>query len=145
MNSIPVSRRQALKTTALAVAAASVGTFDLTAAGVHWPVGCFNRPWMQKGDQPAQPLTDPQPANWGFDAALRGMKQAGFRMIGLLTRTADEPFISAKSSDDYISGLKQRIKESGLVANMGSITNVNARGSLADGIKRFCASLQIDQ
>jgi sugar phosphate isomerase/epimerase len=134
MNHPSISRRAALKTTALAMAAAGAGVFDLTAAGAHWPVGCFNRPWMQKWGEKAQPLSVPQPANWGFDAALRGMKQAGFRMIGLLTRTADEPFIAAKASAEYLASLKQRISASGLVANMAALS-AKSDGSVEDGVK----------
>jgi sugar phosphate isomerase/epimerase len=141
-NSVLVSRRDALKTSALAAVAASVGAFNLTAAGAHWPIGCFNRPWMQKRDENAQPLTAPQPANWGLDAAMQGMKQAGYRMIGLLTRTKDEPFVSAASTDEYLAGLKGRIKTSGLSANMVSVST-KANASVEEGIQDF--RKQIDQ
>jgi len=63
-------------------------------------------------------------------------------MIGLLTRTVDEPFLSSKATDEYIASLKTRIKSSGLAANMGSV-NVNARRSVDEGIKDM--RLQIDQ
>jgi len=130
-----ISRREALKTAALATAAAGAGVFDLTAAGAHWPVGCFNRPWMQKNED-AQPLTAQQPANWGFDAALRGMKGAGFRMIGLLTRTKDEPFVAASASEQYLSLLNQRIRASGLAANMAAL-HVKAEGTVEEGVADF--------
>ncbi|HWD19605.1 MAG TPA: sugar phosphate isomerase/epimerase family protein [Verrucomicrobiae bacterium] len=131
---VRLSRRAALKTTLLAAAAAGAGAFDLSAASVHWPVGCFNRPWMQKPGDTPQPLTTPQPTNWGFDVALQGMKQAGFKMIGLLTRAAGEPFIAAHATDEYIATLKQKISVSGLVATMAALS-AKVDGSVEDGIK----------
>jgi sugar phosphate isomerase/epimerase len=75
------------------------------AAGVNWPIGCFNRPWT----------------TWSFDAALTQIKAAGYRTMGLLTPTRDEPFIGAAATPEYIVRLKQRIADSGLRANMGAL------------------------
>ncbi len=118
-----VSRRVFLKTGAVVAAAATANLFDVaaSAAGVSWPIGCFNRPWMQKFGSHPQPLSTPQPANWGFDAALKGIKEAGFGTAGLLTPMPEEPFLAADASDDYLAGLKQRIAASGLTATMGSL------------------------
>jgi sugar phosphate isomerase/epimerase len=77
----------------------------LGAIVVHWPIGCFNRPWT----------------TWSFDDALKQMKAAGYQTIGLLTRTKDEPFIGAEASPEYLDRLKQRIAASGLKANMGAL------------------------
>jgi sugar phosphate isomerase/epimerase len=120
---IDISRRRFLKTGAVAAAAAAMNMFDaeVSAAGVSWTVGCFNRPWMQKFGSHPQPLSTPQPANWGFDAALKGIKDAGFLIAGLLTPMPEEPFLAADASDDYLAGLKKRIAASGLTATMGSL------------------------
>src|SRR3984893_164578 len=75
------------------------------AAGVNWPIGCFNRPWT----------------TWSFDEALTQIKAAGYRTIGLLTPTRDEPFIGAAATPEYLVRLKQRIAGAGLRANMGSL------------------------
>jgi len=78
---------------------------SLGAAGVSWPIGCFNRPWT----------------TWSFDEALRQIKAAGYTTTGLLTRTKDEPFIGADATPEYLARLKQRIAASGLHANMGAL------------------------
>jgi sugar phosphate isomerase/epimerase len=89
-------------------AAAAVGaslSHGVGAAGVSWPIGCFNRPWT----------------TWTFDAALAQIKAAGYETTGLLTRTKDEPFISADATPEYLVELKQRIAGSGLRTNMGAL------------------------
>jgi sugar phosphate isomerase/epimerase len=73
--------------------------------GVKWRIGCFNRPWTK----------------WPFNQALKAIGAAGFKTIGLLTRTREEPFIAADSSAEYLQGLEQRIAASGLSANMGAL------------------------
>lgn len=132
-----VSRRGFLKTGSVAAAAATMNMFDgdVLASGVSWPVGCFNRPWMQKFGSHVQPLSTPQPANWGFDAALTGIKEAGFLMAGLLTPMPEEPFLGADASEDYLAGLKKRIAASGLTATMGSLHG-NFSSSLEDAIQQ---------
>src|SRR5439155_17315953 len=59
---------------------------------INWPIGCFNRPWA--GDK----------KNWGYDAALDGIQAAGYKLTGLLTRTAKEPLIGSDASEDYLAG-----------------------------------------
>src|SRR5258708_32142715 len=88
-------------------AAATLGLspWPALSASVRWPVGCFNRPWT----------------TWNFDEALKQIKAAGYRTIGLLTRTKDEPFIGADASPEYLAGLKQRIARNGLQVNMGAL------------------------
>jgi sugar phosphate isomerase/epimerase len=89
-------------------AAAAVGaslSHAAGAAGVSWPIGCFNRPWT----------------TWSFDQALTQIKAAGYRTTGLLTRTRDEPFIGADATPEYLVRLKQRIAGSGLRANMAAL------------------------
>jgi sugar phosphate isomerase/epimerase len=132
-----VSRREFLKTGAFAATAAAVKVFDpdVLAAGVSWPIGCFNRPWMQKFGSEPQALSTPQPANWGFDAALKGIAEAGYSTAGLLTPMPHEPFVGAGASQDYLTGLKNRIAGSGLTATMGSL-RIDFSKSLDDAIQQ---------
>jgi sugar phosphate isomerase/epimerase len=76
---------------------------------------------MQKFQTKTQPLDTPQPANWGFDVALKGIKQAGYPTVGLLTPMPDELFIGSEVTEQYLTNLKKRIAGSGLVANMGAM------------------------
>jgi sugar phosphate isomerase/epimerase len=131
-----LSRRGFLKTGAIAAAATTMNMFDASAAGVSWPIGCFNRPWMQKFGSGIEPISTPQPANWGFDVALKGIKKAGFHTVGLLTPMPEEPFIGAQASDDYVAGLKKRIESSGLTATMGSL-RINFSKGLDDAIEQI--------
>ena len=103
-----MKRREFLHQTIGGGAAAAAGMLlspAFGAANVHWPIGCFNRPWTA----------------WSFDEALRQIKAAGYETTGLLTRTKDEPFIGADATPDYLVRLKQRIAGSGLKANMGAL------------------------
>ncbi|MEK6285015.1 MAG: sugar phosphate isomerase/epimerase [Acidobacteriota bacterium] len=78
---------------------------DALAKGVKWPIGCFNRPWTK----------------WPFDQTLKEIKAAGFKTMGLLTRTKEEPFIGVDATAEYLEGLKKRIGASGLTSNMGAL------------------------
>src|SRR3989441_11789967 len=103
-----MNRREFLQRTIIGGAATSLGTFlspFLSATSVHWPIGCFNRPWT----------------TWSFDEALKQIKAAGYDTTGLLTRTKDEPFVGADATPEYLARLKQRIAASGLRANMGAL------------------------
>jgi sugar phosphate isomerase/epimerase len=103
-----MNRRDFLRHTVVGGAATALGTSlspSLGAAGVRWPVGCFNRPWT----------------TWSFDETLKQIKAAGYQTTGLLTRTKDEPFIGADATPEYLVKLKQRIAASGLTANMGAL------------------------
>jgi sugar phosphate isomerase/epimerase len=128
-----MSRRAFIQTTSLATAALASGSITARAQGVAWPIGCFNRPWMQKFGSHQQPLDTPAPANWGFDAALKGTREAGYKTIGLLTPMPGEAFIAAASTDEYIAHLQQRIADSGLVATMGSL-RVKEGAPMADAV-----------
>jgi len=103
-----MNRRTFLQHTIAGGAAAAMGASlsrSLGAAGVNWPIGCFNRPWT----------------TWSFDEALRQIKAAGYKTAGLLTRTKDEPFIGSDATPEYLARLKRRIADSGLHANMGAL------------------------
>jgi sugar phosphate isomerase/epimerase len=93
-------RREFLQHTIVGGAAITFGALT-----VHWPIGCFNRPWTA----------------WSFDDALAQIKAAGYETVGLLTRTNDEPFIGADATPAYLARLKQRLARSGLKANMGAL------------------------
>lgn len=75
------------------------------AAGVRWPIGCFNRPWTK----------------WTFDQTLQAVKAAGYTTTGLLTRTKSDPFIAADATPEYLEGLKRTLAASGLMANLGAL------------------------
>jgi sugar phosphate isomerase/epimerase len=102
-----MNRREFLQHTVAggAAAAAGVCVSPSFGASVHWPIGCFNRPWT----------------TWSFDEALTQIKTAGYQATGLLTRTKDEPFIGADATPEYLATLKRRIAGSGLKANMGAL------------------------
>jgi len=74
-------------------------------SAARWPIGCMNRPWTK----------------WSFDETLTAIKAAGYRTIGLLTRTKADPFIAADASPEYLDGLKHALLASGLSANMGAL------------------------
>ena len=92
-----------------AAAVAGLNHLDTGAAeaakGVQWPIGCFNRPW----------------AKWSYDQTLDGIKAAGYRWTGLLTRTKNDPFIGAEATPEYLDTLKQKIASRGLKANMAAL------------------------
>jgi sugar phosphate isomerase/epimerase len=84
-----------------------------SAKGVSWPIGCFNRPWA--GDK----------KNWGYDAALDGIKGAGYKLTGLLTRSAKEPLIGSDATPEYLAALRKKIADHGLKLNMGALRTRN--------------------
>jgi sugar phosphate isomerase/epimerase len=128
-----MSRRTFVKA---AVAAAALNVFDSSAAsGAAWPIGCFNRPWMQKFNSPLQPPSASAPANWGLDIALAGIKEAGYSTAGLLTAMPDEPFLAAETGPDYLPNLKKRIAGAGLSATMGAL-RVNFAASPEDIVRQ---------
>jgi len=123
-----MNRRQFLHTSALAITAGAALPLDpLPAAeqakGVNWPIGCFNRPWI--GDKTK---------SWDYDTALDGIKAAGYKLTGMLTRTADEPFIGSDATPEYLAALKQKIAARGLKVNMGAL-RLKFDLSLAEMIK----------
>ena len=78
-----MNRRKFLSATATALTTTALSNIPTIAAGPNWPVGCFNRPWTKWG---------------GIDIALDGIKEAGFNVMGLLTRTRTEPLIESLQS-----------------------------------------------
>src|SRR5215208_7518444 len=105
-----INRRTFLQTTTMAAATAVVGIHAAEeSSGVKWPIGCFNRPWV--GGK----------KNYGYDAALDGIKAAGYRLTGLLTKTPNEPFVGADATPEYLADLKKRIAARGLGVNMAAL------------------------
>lgn len=133
MKNSVIPRRTFLKSSALAATAVATGVVSAPAESVSWPIGCFNRPWMQKFGSKIQPPETLAPANWGFDVALKGIADAGYKTVGLLTPMPDEPFIGAHVPDEYLTRLKKRIAASGVMANMAAL-HVQAARPLADAI-----------
>jgi sugar phosphate isomerase/epimerase len=122
-----MNRRQFIQSTAMAATAAA--TLHLTrpeakaaAEGARWPIGCFNRPWVDKK------------AGWTYEMALDGIKEAGYKITGLLTPFSGEPFIGSSASPEYLDELKKKISSRGLKANMGALHLKNDI-SVADSIK----------
>jgi sugar phosphate isomerase/epimerase len=102
-----MNRRQFIEQTSLAMSAASLASLRTTEseAAVKWTVGCFNRPWTK----------------WSFDETLDGVKAAGYKVTGLLSRTKQEPFIGADATPEYLSAIKTKLAARGLTANMGAL------------------------
>ena len=103
------------------VATTSLAALSLSsvfaAEGPNWPFGCFNRAWTK----------------WSYDQALDGIRDAGYKLTGLLTGQKDEAFTSSAATPDYLDELKKRIAQRGLVANMTAI-RFKPDGVLADNI-----------
>jgi sugar phosphate isomerase/epimerase len=110
--------------TSLAASASVTLLNSAEAKGVKWPIGCFNRPWTK----------------WSFDQTLKEIKAAGYQTIGLLTRTKDEPFVGADATPEYLSKLKERLRASGLAANMGALRtrhNIPSADSIREARKQI--------
>jgi sugar phosphate isomerase/epimerase len=111
-----MNRRQFLQNAALAATASTFLPFHTLPAaekppGVNWPIGCFNRPWLGIGNK----------THWSYDVALDGIKAAGYKLTGMLTRTAKEPFIGSDATPEYLAELKKKIAARGLAVNMGAL------------------------
>ena len=112
-----MNRRQFIQTASVATSVmaafpAVVAAAAEKATSVHWPIGCFNRPWFDK-------------KTWGYDMALDGIKTAGYKLTGLLTRTANEPLLGSDATPEYLEGLKKKIAARGLQVNMGAVRTKN--------------------
>lgn len=122
-NSYSMSRRHFVQTLSVAGAALAAGVLPAEAApksGVNWPVGCFNRPWVKEG--------------WDYEVALKGIKAAGYKLTGLLTKTKEDPFIGVDATPEYLANLAAKLKKFGLKANMGSL-RIKTDGTVEEQIK----------
>jgi sugar phosphate isomerase/epimerase len=113
-----MNRRQFLQSAGLAVTAAGLLPLQLVSAaekpaGVSWPIGCLNRPWINAK------------SNWTYDMALDGIKAAGYKLTGLLTATPKEPLLASSATPEYLAELKKKIAARGLAVNMGALRNKN--------------------
>jgi sugar phosphate isomerase/epimerase len=99
-----MNRRQFIQTAT--VGATSLAALSLTSAFAaetpKWPIGCFNRAW----------------AKWSYDEALDGIRDAGYKLTGLLTPQRAESFTSPSATPEYLDALKKRIAQRGLTANV---------------------------
>jgi sugar phosphate isomerase/epimerase len=80
---------------------------------VAWPIGCFNRPWVN------------DKLHWTYDTALDGIQSAGYKVTGLLTPTAAEPFIASSATPEHLAGLRDKIAAHGLTAKMAALRTKN--------------------
>ena len=123
-----MNRRTFLQTTASA---------EPVAKGSPWPIGCFNRAWVK----------------WPYDVALDGIKTAGYKLTGLLSRHpiyADgsttptpgqtEAFAGSEATPEYLEALRKRIAARGLGVNMCALRN-RFSGAVADVIKDVRAQI----
>jgi sugar phosphate isomerase/epimerase len=116
-----LTRRDFILTSSAATAAALLPLGALAAEKKsdpkRWAIGCFNRPWMK----------------WGYDAALDGIKGAGYAWTGLLTASKTEVLTAGNATPEYLASLKQRIAARGLKVNMAALRIKNDL-PLADAI-----------
>lgn len=110
-----MSRRHFLQSSTVATAATSLGAFSASAdsKSAQWPIGCFNRPWVN------------EKKGWDYDVALDGIKAAGYKWTGLLTRSKTEPFTGSDATQEYLAGLKKKIAARGLKVNMSALRTKN--------------------
>jgi sugar phosphate isomerase/epimerase len=138
-----MNRRTFLQTTAAAVTAATASPLLRTASaepaapGVQWQIGCFNRAWTK----------------WPYDTALDGVKTAGYKLTGLLSRHPiyvagsatptpgqTEPFAGAEATPEYLDAIRKKIADRGLAVNMCALRN-RFTGPVADVIKDVRAQI----
>lgn len=103
-----ISRSRFLYTAAISITAAAFPKLALSAApksDLPWRIGCLNRPWTK----------------WSIDETLDNVKLAGYPCVGLLTATADDPFIASGPTPEYLATLKQKITARGLEVTAGRI------------------------
>jgi sugar phosphate isomerase/epimerase len=114
-----MNRRTFLQTASLgATALAALPLMNaLAAEKTDWPIGCFNRPWTK----------------WSFDLALDGIRDAGYKLTGLLSGHRGELFTASTATPEYLDQLKKRIAQRGLAVNMTAI-RFRPDAPLADNI-----------
>jgi sugar phosphate isomerase/epimerase len=105
-----LSRRHFLAASSAAAAVALLprSAFAAKAAApAQWTVGCFNRPWTK----------------WSYDVTLDSIKDAGYKVTGLLTPIAaqKEFFTGSEASAEYLAALKAKVAARGLKVNMGAL------------------------
>jgi sugar phosphate isomerase/epimerase len=112
-----VNRRQFIVTTGMTAAATMIPSRIISAAeqsskGVSWPIGSFNRPWFEKKD-------------YGLDVALDGIRDAGYKIVGLLRSSQKDPLTGPAATPEYLQELKKRIESRGLTVNMTALRPKN--------------------
>jgi sugar phosphate isomerase/epimerase len=134
-----MNRRTFLQTTAAAALSPLLrgAPAEPTAGTVSWPIGCFNRAWTK----------------WSYDAALDGIKGAGYTLTGLLSRHPlfengnsaptpgkSEAFAGSEATPEYLEALRKRIADRGLADNMCALRN-RFSGAVTDVIKDVRAQI----
>jgi len=117
-----LSRRHFLAASSAAAAVALLPRTSLAAkanSAAPWTVGCFNRPWT----------------NWSYDVTLDSIKDAGYKVTGLLTPVPKQKefFTGSEASAEYLAALKAKVAARGLTINMGALRIKNTL-PLADAI-----------
>ncbi|MSU57716.1 MAG: sugar phosphate isomerase/epimerase [Pedosphaera sp.] len=128
-----MTRKRFIQSVGVAAAAATISPATMVRAagkssGATWPIGCFNRPWIA------------DKKNWTYDTALDGIKAAGYKLTGMLTRTAKEPLIGSDATPEYLAELKKKIAARGLKVNLGALRTKNdlpLAGQIADVRKQI--------
>jgi sugar phosphate isomerase/epimerase len=105
-----LSRRHFLAASSAAAAVALLPRASFAAKAsspAQWTVGCFNRPWTK----------------WSYDVTLDSIKDAGYKVTGLLTPIAaqKEFFTGSEASPEYLAALKAKVAARGLNVNMGAL------------------------
>ncbi len=104
------------KTPAPAAEPPPTATLNLTAAtrteveerAFTGPSAVSTGPWKEVGSD--------------FDVTLAGTKAAGYKFTGLLTAREPDPFVRSNATPEYLEALKKKIADSGLQANMASLS-----------------------
>jgi sugar phosphate isomerase/epimerase len=108
-----MNRRQFVKTSAVSAAAIAAAPLSVSAVDrpmrIRWSIGCFNRPWVS------------EKKGWTYDTVLDGIRDAGYKYTGLLTRMPNEPLLGSDATPEYLAELKNKIAARGLKVNMGAL------------------------
>jgi sugar phosphate isomerase/epimerase len=107
-----LSRRRFIQGTVASAAVCMAGknTFAASSNKAVWTIGCLNRPWVK----------------WNADEMLQGVVTAGYKLVGLQTPSATDPFVGPTATREYLTELKQKIASRGLTANVGRLRTKDA-------------------
>jgi sugar phosphate isomerase/epimerase len=122
-----INRRQFIQNTGLIAAATAIGinagkAEEKIVSAVKWPVGCFNRPWVDVK------------AGYTYEDALDGISAAGYEWTGLLTPFKDNPFIDEAATEEYLVKLKKQLADRKLKCVMAAL-HTKPKLTVADSIK----------
>ncbi len=89
-----------------------------------WKIGCFNRPW----------------SSYSYDEALKGMKDAGYQITGMLGDHSGELLLKSESSPEYLDQLRSRVEAQGLNPIMARLV-LKHDMSVDAGVKDICRQI----